>query len=102
FQPPVAATRNDGVVGAGRRRAIASDGRGWARDIVERLCVDRAGRLTETCDRDGTREHYFSPRAPAVGRVLAGAAPANVRCVWSFEDGAGDPRQVEAACDDEV
>jgi lysophospholipase L1-like esterase len=102
FQRHVAATRNDGVLGAERRLAISSDGRGWARDIVERLCVDRAGRLTETCDRDGTRENYFSPRDHAVGLVLAGAAPANVRCVWSFEDGAGDPRQVEAACEDEV
>jgi len=102
FQRHVAATRNDGVLGAERRLAIASDGRGWARDIVERLCVDRAGRLTETCDRDGTRENYLSPRDHAVGLVLAGAAPANVRCVWSFEDGAGDPRQVEAACEDEV
>src|SRR5262245_20042767 len=35
FQRHVAATRNDGVLGAERRLAIASDGRGWARDIVE-------------------------------------------------------------------
>jgi hypothetical protein len=102
FQRHVAATRNDGVLGAERRLAISSDGRGWARDIVERLCVDRAGRLPETCERDGTRENYLSPRDHAVGLVLAGTVPANVRCVWSFEDGAGDPRQVEAPCDDEV
>src|SRR5262245_33177275 len=102
FQRHVAATRNDGVLGAERRLAISSDGRGWARDVVERLCVDRAGRLPETCDRDGTRENYLSPRDHAVGLVLAGTVPANVRCVWSFEDGAGEPRQVEAACDDEV
>src|SRR5919205_3748520 len=56
FQRHVAATRNDGVLGAERRLEMSSDGRGWARDVVERLCVDRTGRLVETCDRDGTRE----------------------------------------------
>jgi lysophospholipase L1-like esterase len=102
FQRHVAATRNDGVLGAEHRLEISSDGRGWARDVVERLCLDRAGRLPETCDRDGTRENYLSPRDHAVGLVLAGTVPANVRCVWSFEDGAGEPRTVEASCDDEV
>src|SRR5262245_59200704 len=38
FQRHVAATRNDGVLGAERRLAVSSDGRGWARDILERLC----------------------------------------------------------------
>src|SRR5215467_955274 len=102
FQRHVAATRNDGVLGAERRLEISSDGRGWARDIVERLCIDRGGRLIETCDRDGTRENYLSPRDHAVGVVLAGALPPNMRCQWSFEDGSGEPRQTEAACDDEV
>src|SRR5207237_9851624 len=54
FQRHVAATRNDGVLGAERRLEVSSDGRGWARDVVERLCIDRGGRLIETCDRDGT------------------------------------------------
>src|SRR5215472_11421131 len=102
FQRHVAATRNDGVLGAERRLEISSDGRGWARDVVERLCLDRAGRLPETCDRDGTRENYLSPRDHTVGLVVAGTVPTNVRCVWSFEDGTGEPRTMEAACDDEV
>src|SRR5690349_4271928 len=102
FQRHVAATRNDGVLGAERRLEISSDGRGWARDIVERLCIDRGGRLIETCDRDGTRENYLSPRDHAVGIVLAGALPPNARCQWSFEDGSGEPRQTEVGCDDEV
>ena len=102
FQRHVAATRDDGVLGAERRLEISSDGRGWARDIVERLCLDRTGRLLETCDRDGTRENYLSPRDHAVGVVLAGALPPNMRCQWSFEDGTGEPRQTEVACDDEV
>src|ERR1041384_4398617 len=69
FQRHVAATRNDGVLGAERRLEISSDGRGGARDIVERLCIDRGGRLVETCDRDGTRENYLSPRDHTVGVV---------------------------------
>ena len=48
FERHVAAYRSDGVLGAERRLARESDGRGWARDMVERLCVDRAGSLITT------------------------------------------------------
>jgi len=102
FQRHIAASRSDGVLGAERRLAISSEGRGWARDTVERLCLDRAGRLMDICDRDGVRENYLSPRDHPVGVVLAGAVPPNVNCVWAFDDGEGDPRQVEAPCDEEV
>src|SRR5439155_421353 len=43
FQRHVEATRSDGVLAAERRLAKESDGRGWARDTVERLCVYRTG-----------------------------------------------------------
>ena len=102
FQRHVAAWRNDGVLGAERRLAIDSDGRGWARDMVERLCVDRAGRLMEYCDRDGTREVYLSPADHRVGVVLAGSIPTNVSCTWLFEDGESEPRQATLPCDEEV
>src|SRR5436190_20189976 len=69
FQRHVAAFRSDGVLGAERRLAISSDGRGWARDTVERLCIDRAGRLMETCDRDGVRENYLAPRDHPVSAI---------------------------------
>ena len=74
FQRHVAAWRNDGVLGSERRLAVDSDGRGWARDTVERLCVDRAGRLMEFCERDGTREVYLSPSDHRIGVVLAADA----------------------------
>ncbi len=102
FQRHVAAFRGDGVLGAERRLAISSDGRGWARDTVERLCVDRAGRLMDTCDRDGVRENYLSPRDHPISAILAGPVPPNVRCVWSFDDGEGEPRGAEIPCDEEV
>src|SRR5262245_54030956 len=85
FQRQVAAFRNDGVLGAEQRLERESDGRGWARDTVERLCADRSGRLLEVCDRDGARENYLSPRDHRIGAVLAGALPANVSCVWNFD-----------------
>src|SRR6476661_9605083 len=102
FQRHVAATRNDSVLAAEQRLARETDGRGWARDMVERLCVDRAGKLLEVCDRDGAREVYLSPRDHRVGVVLAGTVPANEGCVWSFDDGDGPAREVSATCTEEV
>jgi hypothetical protein len=102
FQRQVEAMRGDSVLAAERRLAKDSDGRGWARDLVERLCVDRAGRLLESCERDGERESYLAPRDHRVGVTLGGTLPANDGCVWSFDDGDGHPRQVNAACDEEV
>src|SRR5262245_47009381 len=102
FQRHVGAMRGDGVIAAERLLAKDSDGRGWARDIVDRLCVDRTGRLLESCERDGEREIYVAPRDHRVGVTLGGTLPANEGCVWSFDDGDGHPRQVNAACDEEV
>jgi len=102
FQRHVEAARSGGVLAAERRLASESDGRGWARDIVDRLCVNRAGQLLESCDRDGEREIYLAPRDHRVGVTLAGNVPANEGCVWNFDDGDGHPRQVESACDEEV
>src|SRR5262249_18777567 len=48
FRRHVAAHRGDGVLAAEQRLARASDGRGWARDMVDNLCVDQTGRLPET------------------------------------------------------
>jgi hypothetical protein len=102
FQRHVAADRGDGLVAAEDRLARESDGRGWARDTVERLCVDRAGKLLETCDRDGTQEDYLAPRDHRIGIVLAGTIPANTGCAWSLEDGTGPPRETMARCEEEV
>jgi hypothetical protein len=102
FQRHVAAQRNDGVLGAEDRLARESDGRGWARDTVERLCVDRSGKLLESCDRDGERESYLSPRDHRIGVVLSGSVPANVSCAWTFDDGQETPQQATVPCDEEV
>ena len=90
------------MLAAERRLARESDGRGWARDMVERLCVDRAGKLLEFCERDGEREIYASPRDHRVGIKLVGALPSNEGCVWTFDDGDGAARHVKGACNQEV
>jgi len=102
FQRHVAADRGDGLLAAEDRLARESDGRGWARDTVERLCVDRAGKLLDTCDRDGTQEDYLVPRDHRIGLALAGTVPANTGCAWSLDDGSGTPRETMARCEEEV
>jgi len=102
FQRHVAADRGDGLLAAEDRLERESDGRGWARDTVERLCTDRAGRLLDTCERDGTQEDYLAPRDHRVGLLLGGVVPANTGCAWEFDDGSGPPRQVTAPCEEEV
>jgi hypothetical protein len=102
FQRHVAAMRGGGVLAAERRLARETDGRGWARDMIEQLCVDRAGKLLELCDRDGERESYLAPRDHRVGVTLGGALAANVGCAWNFDDGDSHPRQVSGPCDEEV
>jgi hypothetical protein len=102
FLRMAAASRGDGVLAAERRLARDSDGLGWAKDIVAELCLDNSGNLLETCDRDGARENYLSPRDYPVGVTVSGAAPEGVDCVWTFDDGEGSPRQSTAPCDREV
>ncbi len=102
FQRHVAADRGDGLVAAEDRLARENDGRGWARDTVERLCVDRAGKLLDTCDRDGTQEDYLVPRDHRIGLVLGGTIPPNTGCAWSIDDGSGTPRETMAPCEEEV
>ncbi len=102
FQRHVAASRGDGVLAAEQRLARASDGRGWARDMVDNLCVDQSGRIPEFCQRDGERENYVVPADHPIGVVAAGALPPQAVCAWTFDDGQGAPRQVTTPCEEEV
>lgn len=102
FQRHVAARTGDGVLAAEQRLAQATDGRGWARDTLDHLCVNAAGRLTETCQRDGTRENYLAPQDHRVAVRLAGAVPPGATCTWSFDDGTPPPQQATAPCSEEM
>jgi hypothetical protein len=102
FQQHVDAHRGDGILAAEARLARSSDGRGWARNMVDRLCVDGAGRLTEFCQRDGERESYLAPQDHRIGATLAGAVPPGSRCAWNFDDGTIPPQEATVDCGEEV
>lgn len=102
FQRHVAVSKGDGVLPAENRLASATDGRGWAKDMISRLCVDVAGRLLETCDRDGTRENYLSPADHPIVARLAGPVPADATCNWNFDDGTIPPAQASVPCAEPV
>src|SRR3954452_18269376 len=51
FQLHVEAQRNRSILASEQALELQSDGRGWARNQVNRLCVDLAGRLSEPCTR---------------------------------------------------
>jgi lysophospholipase L1-like esterase len=102
FQRHVAAHRAGNVLAAERRLARETDGRGWAKDVVERLCVDPTGTLLETCQRDGEQENYLAPKDHAVVVRLAGAVPPAATCNWTFDDGTIPPQQVNSGCGEQV
>src|SRR5277367_4656719 len=93
FQRLAAENRGDGILAQERRLENDTDGQGWAKDVVGNLCLDGYGELVDTCERDGTRESYLSPRDYPVGVTLSGPAPQDATCVWSFDDGEGPVRQ---------
>lgn len=102
FLRMAAASRGDGVLASERRLARDTDGFGWAKDVVAELCLDNSGNLLETCDRDGERESYLSPRDYPVGVTVSGPVGESLDCVWTFSDGESAPRQSTAPCDHEV
>src|SRR5450755_1830933 len=68
---------------------LQSDGRGWARNTVNRLCIELSGRVGEACTRDGVKENYLAPADHPVTVRLAGPVPVGATCAWSFDDGDG-------------
>ncbi|MGB7077544.1 MAG: hypothetical protein WBD53_10175 [Xanthobacteraceae bacterium] len=97
-----AASRGDGILASERRLEKASDGLGWARDVVANLCLDDYGNLVETCERDGVKENYLAPQDHPIGVTISGPVPPGANCVWSFDEGNGPGPQTTAPCDQEV
>src|ERR1700694_6320785 len=52
FALHVEAARGRSVLASEQALELQSDGRGWARNTVNRLCIDLAGRVNEACTRD--------------------------------------------------
>ena len=102
FNRHLAAESGRTILAAEQTLAQETDGRGWARDMVTRLCVDGAGRVLDTCVRDGTRESYLDPVDHRVTVRLAGAVPTDASCAWSFDNGEGAPQTLTVGCGEEV
>ena len=102
FRRHAAAMRSDGVLAAEQRLARASDGRGWARDMVGNLCVDQSGRIPETCQRDGERENFMAPADHRIGIGIVGALAPGALCAWTFDDRESAAKQVTAPCAEEL
>jgi len=81
---------------------LQSDGRGWARNTVNRLCIDLAGRVSEPCTRDNVKESYLTPIDHPVTVRLSGQVPVGAICAWSFDDGDGPPQQSTLDCAEQV
>lgn len=97
FQLHVDAMRNRSVLASEQALGLQSDGRGWARNTVGRLCIDLAGKVSEPCAREGTRESYLTPSDHPVTVRLTGEVPVGAVCAWTFDDGEG-PRQSTLDC----
>jgi hypothetical protein len=102
FRRHVAAAQAGSVLAAEQLMARESDGRGWARDMVTRLCVDGAGRITDTCTRDGVRESYLAPADHRVVARMSGAIEPGSVCAWTFEDGESAAQTATLDCGEEV
>lgn len=77
------------VLDSERALELQSDGRGWARNTVNRLCIDLQGRVSEPCTRDNVKESYLTPIDHAIIVRLTGPVPVGATCAWSFDDGDG-------------
>ncbi|MET0674185.1 MAG: hypothetical protein ABW175_00145 [Bradyrhizobium sp.] len=82
-------TRDRSILAAEQGLELQSDGRGWARNIVNRLCIDLTGRVNEPCTRDNVKESYLTPIDHPITVRLTGAVPVGATCAWSFDDGDG-------------
>ena len=90
--------RNQSILASERALELQSDGRGWARNTVNRLCIDLSGRISEPCTRDNVKESYLTPTEHPVVVRLTGQVPVGATCAWSFDDGEGAPRQSTLDC----
>ena len=93
--------RGRSVLAAEQALALQSDGRGWARNTVNRLCIDLLGRVSEPCNRDGVKESYLTPTEHPVTMRLTGPIPVGATCAWTLDDGDG-PRQSAFDCAEPV
>jgi hypothetical protein len=93
--------RGRSILASEQALELQSDGRGWARNTVNRLCIDLAGRVSEPCTRDKVKESYLTPVDHPVTVRVTGEIPVGATCAWSFDDGEG-PQQSTFDCAEPV
>ncbi len=89
FQLHAENLRGRSILAAEDSLEVQGEGRGWARNMVNRLCIDLQGRVADPCLRDNVKENYLTPIDHAVTVRLAGEVPVGATCAWSFDDGDG-------------
>jgi hypothetical protein len=89
FQLHAESLRNRSVLASEDALEPQSDGRGWARNMVNRLCIDLQGRVADPCLRDNVKENYLTPIDHPVVVRLTGEVPVGATCAWTFDDGDG-------------
>jgi lysophospholipase L1-like esterase len=94
--------RAGSVLAAEQALEPQGDGRGWARNMVNRLCIDLQGHVSEPCSRDNVKESYLTPSEHPVTLRLSGAVPVGATCAWILDDGDGPPRQQTFDCSEPV
>jgi hypothetical protein len=102
FNRHLAAETGRTILAAEQTLAQETDGRGWARDMVTRLCVDGSGHVLDNCVRDGVRESYLDPIDHRVTVRLTGTVPADASCAWSFDNGQGPRQTLTVGCGEPV
>jgi lysophospholipase L1-like esterase len=98
----VDSARDRSILASEQALELQSDGRGWARNMVNRLCIDLQGRVNEPCTRDNVKESYLAPADHPIVVRLTGTVPVGATCAWSFDDGDGPPRQQTFDCAEPV
>ena len=102
FELHAEALKDRSILQSEQALAELSEGRGWARNTLGRLCIDLAGRINETCTRDGVKESYLAPDGHRINARLSASVPAGTTCLWTFDDGLSPPQQSPAPCNEPV
>src|SRR5689334_22836532 len=89
FQLHAENLRGRSILAAEDSLEVQGEGRGWARNMVNRLCIDLQGRVADPCLRDNVKENYLTPIDHPVVVRLTGEVPVGATCAWTFDDGDG-------------
>ena len=74
--------RGKSILASEQALELQSDGRGWSRNTVGRLCIDAVGHIPEACTRDKIKENYLAPAEHPITVRLTGAIPVGATCAW--------------------